>query len=138
MYPDDHDLLDFISHIYITAGDFDNALHHTKEYVSIYPNEAESYNELASLYSHFGYSKAALENYEKALLMDPHNIDYLAALAETKLYAGIFAESLKICEEMLENSTLPEHFSEIYNCCDAYYTERGEIRKSIEIVFDHQ
>ena len=49
MYPDDHDLLDFVSRIYRTAGDFDSALHYTKQYVSLFPDESVLYKRTARL-----------------------------------------------------------------------------------------
>jgi len=134
MYPDDHSFLWDISNIYLTNSDFKSALHYTKKYVSIYPDEAKSYLYLGYIYLHFGYNEEATANIEKALLIDPNNIDYLSYLAWSKLYVGKFDETLKICEHMHDLSTLPEHYFDSYNCFEEYYTLKGEIRKSIAII----
>ena len=54
MNPRDHSLLLDISSVYRIKGDFKLALDYTKKYVNFYPNAANSYYELAWIYSYIG------------------------------------------------------------------------------------
>jgi len=133
-YPDNYDILSYISFIYEMAGDFDNAISYAKEYANYYPNDANTYRALGYTYDYFGYYNQSIENYEKALLIDPNNFRYLTSLSKLKLTTGKFEESKKICEQMLELSNLPEDFENAYDCIETYYRIRGQIRKSIDII----
>jgi tetratricopeptide (TPR) repeat protein len=75
------------------SGRWQEALQVNREYVRIFPNEADGYNRIGKALSELGHVQDALDAYQRALELDPtnqiakRNIDRLAALRDAPLSA---------------------------------------------------
>lgn len=75
------------------SGRWQEALQINREYVRLFPNEADGYNRIGKALSELGHVQDALDAYQRALDLDPtnqiakRNIDRLAALREAPVDA---------------------------------------------------
>lgn len=60
----------------------DEAIHHLKDFLKIYPEFGQAHNDIAVLYYRVGNSLKSLAHYEKAHKLDPANITYRKNLAD--------------------------------------------------------
>ena len=67
---------------YITSGNFDEAINELEKLLEVYPDFALAYNDLGVIYYNKGDKERALTYYEKAVVLNPENINFQKNLAD--------------------------------------------------------
>ena len=80
----DYKFYNEIAQVYIKNSDFVKAEKMLLSSLILNSNQPEPYNNLGNLYSMLGYFKLAIEEYRKALGIDPENLGILSNVKKTK------------------------------------------------------
>jgi tetratricopeptide (TPR) repeat protein/predicted Ser/Thr protein kinase len=115
--------------------------------IESFPNDPESYLDVASVYETTGGWDRALENYRKALELDPKYVDALTAVGRIQLRKGNAQEALKPLSEALSLNIglnnqqgradvmhamgVAHRLLREYEAALRYYRESLEIKRSI-------
>jgi tetratricopeptide (TPR) repeat protein len=96
-----------LGQVAFAMGKHKNAIHHLRTYIEDNPQDSQTHALIAKAYLQLGELSRAREACNKALLLDPHNVEARYTLACTVLEEGDPQEALRILKVNLRES--PEH-----------------------------
>ena len=102
-----------------------------RQYLSVYPEDAEVLNEMGVLLWNNGRRKEAVTFLEHALLNNRQHPEYLKNLAEAYLTLENFQDAIKVLMEMMR--LFPEDFY-AFQVMAELYVENGDLQSALKLV----
>jgi len=132
--PSRTEFLQAIAGLYVDLGDFERGVQYYQSYLEKDPTDAEAYQRLGTVYEIQGRYDEARKYYEKALVIDPNQISVLVDIGDIASKLNQDEDALEKWDEALELANLPQDRARIYRSIRNFYSSRGQINKSIELV----
>jgi serine/threonine protein kinase/tetratricopeptide (TPR) repeat protein len=132
--PSRTEFLQAIAGLYVDMGDFERGVQYYESYLEKDPTDAEAYQRLGTVYEIQGRYNEAKKHYEKALLIDPNQISVLVDIGDIAGKLNNDQEALEKWDDALELANMPQDRARIYRSIRNFYSSRGQIEKSIELL----
>lgn len=133
--------LNRVAQLYEMKGDHESALEYRKEFAKAQPENPTSFQEIGEVYRHMGEFQKAKQSYEKALLLDPERISFLATAALNEFNLGHLDDAHRQLRSALDLSRNSADSVTVFHALGTYYELRGEYGKAIDTMralFDEQ
>jgi len=130
--PSQAQLLNDIGELYEAQARFDSALISYEAYAERFPNDAESFKRIGGMYSNLGDLQKAKEYTEKALLLEPEDVEAIVAAGQIETYLGNYDGATALLDDAILASRSAEDRAEVYAALTNYFRYRGQIARSIE------
>ena len=128
-----------IGDLYKRLGDFEKALFYYEQYEKQFPQKLTSYTKKADLLSAIGDHQKAIENYSKALSIDPINIQIQDKLIDCELrITGDIKHTMNQYQDLLNKCSNPKENTAVQLSIQNCYRLMGKINdcyKTYDIVW---
>ncbi len=115
-------------------GRFDEARNHYQRYAELYPTDPRSFTALADLYGRMGDHEQSRAENERALLLEPDDIDVMIRLSRSHFNLGDFEAVERQLDEALSAARTAEQRARVYNALSSYKQRRGEVVEELEFL----
>jgi len=132
--PSRTEFLTVIAREYRQKGDFETSLSYYELYAAEHPNDADVFHSMGALYEIHGKYNDAREHYERALVIDPTRGEVLVELGDIHGKLSEDKKALETWQKALEMSKTPQERARIYGSLRNFYSNRGQMTKSLEHV----
>jgi tetratricopeptide (TPR) repeat protein/predicted Ser/Thr protein kinase len=132
--PSRTEFLQAIAGLYLDLGDFDRGVQYYETYLETDPTDAEAYHRLGTVYEIQGDYDEARKIYEKALVVDPSQVLVLVDIGDIESKLNNHQNALDKWNQALELAKTPQDRARIYRSIRNFYSSRGQIDKSIEML----
>jgi len=131
------DLFDYtgLASAYMGKGLYEKAREVLHSYLENFPDNALIHRELTRIYIHEGKLDLALEEIDKAFLLDPSHYVNILSKGDIYLYKGDFVQAEKEYQELLENELVEARAWGKVRLGWLYLTQ-GKFRKAERVVSD--
>lgn len=133
--PERYSVYKEIGSLYERLGRFEEAIEYYNLYTEHFPDRPESFRSIGSLHKIMGSFEEARSFFEKALLLEPEDIDGLIGLVDIEFESGNYEPALKQYQNILEKCKTPEERAQVYSKLQHYYELRGETKKALEYLY---
>ncbi len=120
--------LQYIGDIYLTSGDFKNALKYFTQYQQDFPGDYQAFTALGNLYFTMGNYTTAQQYYTDALALEPAAITAAIQLCNIALETGESESALDDLHKALRQARTANERSQVYEALQHYYERTGQIR----------
>lgn len=122
----------FIGDIYRALGNADSALYYYNYYTELYPQDFKAYRNTGEFYLYLGDFKKAAENLDKALILEPKDVD----LGVTRLAIDLRQGKLENAEDkylkLLKNCPTVQDSGKVLSALSNYYELIGQASMSLD------
>jgi tetratricopeptide (TPR) repeat protein len=115
---------------------FDEAQQQLETYVEAQPDDPAALITSGELYESQGDLDAARRQYDRALLIDPANVEVLSQIGSVETKVGRFAEAQHHYGEALRVAKTAQDKLEIHDALVDYHEMRGQMTKALEATND--
>jgi tetratricopeptide (TPR) repeat protein len=131
--PYNFDLITGVVDMLVDRARFDEAVDILESYAEAQPDDPAALIKSGEVNETRGDLDAASRGYDRALLIDPSNVDVLVKLSSIEIKTGRFVEAKDHCEEALRVARTPEDRFNIYDELSYYYEMRGQPKRVLEV-----
>ena len=124
--------LRYIGNIYLTKGDFKEALKYLKLHKKEYPKKSSSYYSLGELFFIKGDYEQAKKYYTDAQIIDPSDISVPVRFGLIETILGNYDKALEQFDLALASSKTPQEKYFVYDALQYFYYERGQIEQAFD------
>ena len=103
--PEDHHIMENLAMAYHEIGDHENAVNYLTRAIRKGYGNIKNYQYRAFSRASIGDNLGAIEDYNKALEMDPNNYSLLTSLANTYLKQKEFQKALDLCDKIIKTNS---------------------------------
>ncbi|MCD4696425.1 MAG: tetratricopeptide repeat protein [Bacteroidales bacterium] len=121
----------YIGDLFEALGKYDSAIYYYNLYAELQPEDFKAYRNLGELYLNMGDFELAAKNLDKALIIEPTNIDISLGRIKTSLRLGNHENIVEKYNTLLEESTTTNDSCQVYSALSDYYEKRGQVIKSL-------
>jgi tetratricopeptide (TPR) repeat protein len=107
------------------------ALEYFRRYADRFPQDARSYRDLAQVYARMGEHERALQQYQRASLLDAEDVDALLGAGWVLADLGRFDEAERRFEEALTAAGTPNERADVYGTLQAFHDRRGQMSMAV-------
>ncbi len=129
--PDQAKYIRYIGDLYEALGNYDSSLFYHNLYTELHPKDFKAYRNLGELYLNMADFELAAENLDKALVIEPGDIDVLLTRIIVDLRLGKFENSEERYLNLLKTCTTINDSSEVYDALSDYFDLKGQPQKSL-------
>ncbi len=129
--PNQQLVLNEIGNLYRHQGALEKSLEYHLRYAEVFPRRPGAQIELARDYVRMAEFERALEHYEKALVMDPSQIDVTVAMSHVERRRGRLEEGTRLAQEALEASKTPRDSAEALRALSIDARFSGRTREAL-------
>ncbi len=130
--PTQYDYLRWIGYAYRRDGKLDRALDYFQRYVEARPGDYTAFQAMGDLYAARGEHAQAEEQYERAHIIDPENVDIANRLGTVAFNLGRLDESRRLHERSLDLAKSARERAAAYAALSYHYQARHHIREALE------
>lgn len=112
---------------------YDDVLENCKKIIDIDPLYTRTYIILGNTYFLMNDFSSADKNYRKAIKLEPKNSSLKTMFSEKLLSRGLFSETLKVYESLLENGDILNNVEMLYKIA-LFNTKYGTLSRSVELL----
>jgi len=123
--------LQYIGDIYLTRGDFKNALKYFTQYQQECPTDYRAFTALGNLYFTMGNYTVARQNFTDAIAIEPNDLASVIKLGDIALETGSPETAFENLQAALRQSHTAEEKSQVYAALQRYYERTGQIRAAL-------
>jgi tetratricopeptide (TPR) repeat protein len=130
--PYNFDLITGVVDLLVDRARFDEAVEILESYAEAQPDDPAALVKSGEVNETRGDLGAARRGYDRALLIDPSNVDVLVKLSNIEIKTGRFVEAKDHCEEALRVAKTAEDRFGVYDQLSDYYEIRGQTQRVLE------
>jgi tetratricopeptide (TPR) repeat protein len=130
--PNRYEVMQEIGDAYERQALWDEALSWYGRYAELFPNDYQSSLDIGDLHLWMGAHDQARGAFERALLVEPGEVEVLTRLLRLETNLGDFEAAQKWVDEALAASRGPEDRADVYQVADLMYYRQGRFGAAIE------
>lgn len=130
--PNEYEYIRTLGDIYESMGNLDSSLYYYEMYADKFPGEASAYRNLGDTYFRMSKFDLAMENYNKAQLIEPDNSSTALKMARVHMTNGNFNQAENLLLSMLESGNTSQDSILIYTGLEGLAEMLGKINLSFE------
>ena len=130
--PTQYDAMRLIGDAHERQARFEEALSWYGRYAELFPNDYQSSLDMGDLHRRRGAHDRARDAYERALLVEPGEVNVLTRLARLESDLGDFAAAERWIAEAMSASRGPEDRTRVYDAADNVLYRQGRFREAID------
>ncbi len=129
--PGDFAVVHTIAQIHQDLGQFDDSAQWMQKYVQAFPERADGYEELAELYVDMGEREAALQQFERAELLDDRRASTVRGIAGIHVREGRLDEAGTRLDQAMRISSSALERAAVYQQRRGLFVRQGRIREAL-------
>ena len=130
--PSQHEILRSLGYRYTEGREFGKALEYFQQYAEAVPSDYAPFSSLGDLYAAMGEHERARFYYDRALIIDPGNVEVMNCLATALYNLGDLDGSLAEHMASLEAARTARERATAHSYLSYHYNTRGQLQKAIE------
>ncbi len=130
--PTQHEYLRRIGYAFKNQGKLDRALDYFQRYAEARPSDYSAFQALGDLHAARGEHALAEEQYERAQIIDPENVDILNRLGTMAFNLGRLDESRRLHERSLAVAKSARERAAAYAALSYHHQARHQINQALE------
>jgi len=135
--PENYEYTQQLGDLYELMGNYDSSIYYYKIFTDNFPKDFKAYTNLGDSYRLQSNFTEAMDNYNKALLLDPDNSAIVYKIVNLHLRNGNFNEAYDLLSSTLPRCKTATDSIRIYDSFENYHTLQGEILTSFDY-FQHR
>ncbi|MBN2175056.1 MAG: tetratricopeptide repeat protein [Bacteroidales bacterium] len=129
--PEQSKYIRYIGNLYETMGNYDSAVYYYENFTENHPEDFKAYMDLGEMYLNLAEFEKAAENLDKALILDPGNVNVSLSRILVDLRQGKFEIAEDRYHRLLKSCPTANDTAMVYKQLSDYYEGTGQILKSL-------
>ena len=129
--PDQTKYIRYIGDLHEAMGNYDSSMYYHNQYAKLNPKDYKSYRNLGELYLNMAEFDLAAKNLDKALALEPGNIDISTSRIIVDFRLGNFEKGDERFLELLKICTTANDSAEVYKSLSDYYELKGQSKNAL-------
>ncbi len=126
-----HELLRTLGSLAMQRGDDERTLGYFRRYADRFPEDARAFTDLGQLYARIGDHARALEQYERASLLDAEDVDPILGAAWVLTDIGRFDDARARFDDALAVAETPSERTRVFDALRGFHDRRGEVSLAV-------